>query len=992
MWLFQERGCSELHMAKPYAPQYGLMSTMINADWQERRVARPEMASKLAADIGLVMPELYPGEHVQAAHLICTDNKRDSAFEILKIAIYKISNGFTFDLEGLEAIHDLLLKNGLLEDITDLKQLRNQSLTIRAFMDNLLQIAFKQIMHPRRPTGWNESIPKTIKALIKWLVCQRPQTKIHSNHGLHTPLETAIRFKRIELIELCLEVDPGADLDLNNGLGEFIKTLAASSRIPNVVVLRFIRTLLHNSNCTNVEWLLHAAIRVKDLDLVDEILGLNADPFRGLLPGQFDSPPYQDLQYQENALSIAATVGRDMTLWVLDRLQSRYPTAPLEDFVTCEVFIGAAQGGHVDVISTLHDISPTGFLSTLQGITPLHAAVLKGHLDASRMLLQLYNGMSPTLLFIACWKGRLDILQFLIESGADVNSTMGPNEISFCLQFIYNDIDFVQHHKPPWTTTSVLGVLLDTLNLNADRSDVIELMIESGAMIPAGAVTRFADHHNVEALSATLNAGGNPNECNRIGKSALNCAIFRPNKDRCTTVELLLARGATILVNDVLTAIIDVECDVALLVLDHWPRRGDVCDDNILIFETALIYHKGVVPRKVESVFSIRYDPTLLCAAISVGDRRLVNKLLAWRHESAETALLEGTAVGLAARWGDHDLLRTLLKLFKNPSIALLPDLIAGAWKGDGPLDTNWWHSGCVEGSPLALVVNPRRSTDGFSELLRNGYCADNITWIAASRHISYITLLMEYNQRLSGLSFAQFIWRCPEPHCGDYTYRAFLYTDRQHGYHSLMRSYGAPLLYGVFCENQEMVETLLKAGADITEIDDVEKLSAFQMAVMVGNLAIVNCLLEAGADVNAPPSISNGATALQLAAEHGHIGLVKQLLELGARVNARGSRNFGVTALEAAAGKGRIDVMQLLLDHGALITGAGHGQFLQAVRFAEEAGYSAAAQLLKQSWESQNQSQELYKDQGWVDPFYRCCDEIHIPGDQCIFDYPEDM
>lgn len=114
-----------------------------------------------------------------------------------------------------------------------------------------------------------------------------------------------------------------------------------------------------------------------------------------------------------------------------------------------------------------------------------------------------------------------------------------------------------------------------------------------------------------------------------------------------------------------------------------------------------------------------------------------------------------------------------------------------------------------------------------------------------------------------------------------------------------------------------------------------------------MGCLEIVDCLLKAGAEVNAPPARQRGGTALQLAAAHGHIGLVRHLIDLGADVNAPPTEREGRTALEGAAECGRLDIVKLFLCHGALTTGVGRHHYLRATLLATREGHDAVAELL---------------------------------------------
>jgi ankyrin repeat protein len=84
--------------------------------------------------------------------------------------------------------------------------------------------------------------------------------------------------------------------------------------------------------------------------------------------------------------------------------------------------------------------------------------------------------------------------------------------------------------------------------------------------------------------------------------------------------------------------------------------------------------------------------------------------------------------------------------------------------------------------------------------------------------------------------------------------------------------------------------------------------------AAMIGDNALVEDLLQKGADVNA---VSEGRPALIWAAQNGWIHVVRTLLAAKANVNARD--NLGLTALERAVDLGtRPEIVDLLLHAGA--------------------------------------------------------------------------
>jgi len=82
----------------------------------------------------------------------------------------------------------------------------------------------------------------------------------------------------------------------------------------------------------------------------------------------------------------------------------------------------------------------------------------------------------------------------------------------------------------------------------------------------------------------------------------------------------------------------------------------------------------------------------------------------------------------------------------------------------------------------------------------------------------------------------------------------------------------------------------------------------------------VTQCLLRHGASINAPVYGSFGRSELALAVNLGDIKLVQQLLDLGADINPPPARQGGMSALAAAAqlNPPNFEIVQLLLKKGA--------------------------------------------------------------------------
>ena len=97
----------------------------------------------------------------------------------------------------------------------------------------------------------------------------------------------------------------------------------------------------------------------------------------------------------------------------------------------------------------------------------------------------------------------------------------------------------------------------------------------------------------------------------------------------------------------------------------------------------------------------------------------------------------------------------------------------------------------------------------------------------------------------------------------------------------------------------------------DINDAADTDGMTALHFAAQNGNIAIVQFLIENGADIKAQDTVFS-RTALHFAAENGNLETVKYLVEHGADIQDRD--NFGATAFHYAAKNNRLDIVKYLV------------------------------------------------------------------------------
>ena len=136
------------------------------------------------------------------------------------------------------------------------------------------------------------------------------------------------------------------------------------------------------------------------------------------------------------------------------------------------------------------------------------------------------------------------------------------------------------------------------------------------------------------------------------------------------------------------------------------------------------------------------------------------------------------------------------------------------------------------------------------------------------------------------------------------------------------------PLINAVENGNLDCVKVLLKYKADTEGRGDFHLSDLFPypyfwhcgtplcVAAAYGNLEILNCLVENGADINAATNYVPGLTPLMFAVQESHIDAVNYLLDQGADVNLQ--QESGYTALHFAAAKGYFNALKRLMKNGA--------------------------------------------------------------------------
>jgi ankyrin repeat protein len=140
----------------------------------------------------------------------------------------------------------------------------------------------------------------------------------------------------------------------------------------------------------------------------------------------------------------------------------------------------------------------------------------------------------------------------------------------------------------------------------------------------------------------------------------------------------------------------------------------------------------------------------------------------------------------------------------------------------------------------------------------------------------------------------------------------------RATGVHHISCKHGTVLTIAALYGNIYTVQMLISKGEDISQtVNDGS--SAFENAAAGGHEAILQLLLDNGANINEETRDLSDGTALQCAAANGHCSAVGFLLKLGAKIDRHGKGpHNSEAALIKAAGLSSEATALLLLQHGA--------------------------------------------------------------------------
>ena len=153
------------------------------------------------------------------------------------------------------------------------------------------------------------------------------------------------------------------------------------------------------------------------------------------------------------------------------------------------------------------------------------------------------------------------------------------------------------------------------------------------------------------------------------------------------------------------------------------------------------------------------------------------------------------------------------------------------------------------------------------------------------------------------------------------------------------------PVADAAMASNVASVRALLKQGADVNAAQG-DGMTALHWAATHGDADLARMLIYAGANLRAATRL-NGYTPLFLASREGHHAVIQALLEAGA--DAKVVSSTGSTSLMLAAASGSVPAVKLLIDAGADVHARETARGQTALMFAAAYDRAAVIDLLLQ-------------------------------------------
>ena len=636
------------------------------------------------------------------------------------------------------------------------------------------------------------------------------------------------------------------------------------------------------------------------------------------------------------------------------------------------------------------DINSIGRL----GKTALDVAAQRGSLEMVKVLLNNRASLSGDTLTYAIISTNQDLIHFLIERGADINSIgrLGKTALDVAAQ--RGSLEMVKvllNNRASLSGDTLTYAIIST------NQDLIHFLIERGAdinsigpwkIIALEAAIRL---RNARVISLLEEHGA---VVNLKDQGQVYAALRAASKagDVASTKHILQLE-CQISPDDLGHALMEATEkgfeEVAMVLLDAGADTGDSLAQAMRSCSPAFVF--ALLDAGANPSFGKSYHNTSsIESATKNGNRSLVKALL-FAGADVDDVFARERALTIAAGHKDYGLVQLLLDAGADISFRSARDrdvttaLNAAAENGDLRMARFLLDRGADPHDSMALAYARLENRELFDLLIqehkarypmgRKGFGSDALAQAVETREECDVRVLLEIGGNGDTMidhgdqlvtPFGLAISNEKKGVCG-FTELFLLRGYDPNGIVSEIESEDGlrlrttALLAAVGTHSSSTVELLIRhrANCNLRAWGPVKR-TPLQRAAEIGSSNLVELLLNHGANVNGRAATRGGGTALQFAAIGGYIRIACMLLDRKADLDAPGSKVNGRTALEGAAEHGRLDMVQLLLNAGAGSSGSDLAQFARAKALAKDNGHDYISDLLDSHTDPQNHFSKL--------------------------------
>jgi ankyrin repeat protein len=516
-----------------------------------------------------------------------------------------------------------------------------------------------------------------------------------------------------------------------------------------------------------------------------------------------------------------------------------------------------------------------------EGYTPLLIAVKNRNLELVQFLLdhgadlnqEFING-SRALAF-AAEAGSLEIVKELLRRGAEINhiNKQGHSALTFAMTKLHKQVLFGEID---------LRIAEFLLSQGAVASGIGNDVVWSIIFYEPTIMENLLNQGLIEKL---LKQGLEPNLIDKGGYTPLILAV---RNAKLRLVQMLLDHGAKV----------DQELSNGSTALEYAAQSGNLEIVKELLKRGADLNH--VNSKKHSALwFSLcrnaRQSPETLDRNVGVAELLLdqgaiasadLTEVLLWAAETDRTSLATKLLrQGLNPNYVNSYNCTPMIMASKRGNLELVKVLLVYGAN---------WEQEFSNGSKALAFAAQNGHLEIVKELLKRGASLNGVNKRGES--VLWYSLLRDRAETPEALdrkiAVAEFLLD-----------RGAIVTSEINAY----------LLWAASSDRKSLAEKLLRNGAD-PNYKNEQQSSPLMLASKCGNLDMIQTLIHYGADLE--QEYSNGSTALSFAAQSGRSEAVKLLVELGAKIDHRGENGF--TPLYWAVEGGKSSTMRLLLDLGA--------------------------------------------------------------------------